>query len=331
MRFHDPLVLALLPLLVPLGLILRRNLAHSFAHPVADGSLLPLLPETFRSRAARQLTYLRLPLLALLVIAMARPQAVSRETTVQTKAVDLAIALDLSTSMLAEDAPQGGERKSRATAAKEVLGDFLSRRSGDRIGLIVFAARPYPAAPLTRDHAWLQSAVERLRAGNVEDGTAIGDGLLAALNRLRNSPARSRAVILITDGRNNGGTPPDRAAAAAAALGIRVHTIGIGSRGTALFPVQDPLGGIIYRQVQADLDEAALRVIAATTGGSYFKADDQKGLARVFKEIDRLEKRPVEEKIYFSTRELFPFCLLGALALMLIDQMLRCTLLRRVP
>jgi len=331
MTLHDPQFLTLLVLLIPSAWLIRRATTLSPSHPIPDGDLLPLLPETIRSRGGRLLPYLRIPILALLVVGLSRPQIVTRETTVLTKAADLMIALDLSTSMLAEDASQGAARKNRVSAAKEVLTGFLRKRAGDRIGLIAFAARPYPAAPLTRDHAWLERAVDRLQAGSVEDGTAVGDALLAALNRLRNSPAKSRAVILITDGRNNNGTPPEQAAAVASALGIRVHTIGIGSRGKALFPVQDPLGGVSYRQVQADLDEASLREIAAITGGGYFRADDQEALARIFREIDRLEKRPVEEKVHFTSAELFPSFLLAALTLLLIGQLLRCTLLRRAP
>lgn len=331
MKFFDPYLLTLLLLLVPLAILIRLRTARSPAHPIADGAVLALLPETWRSRAGRLLPYLRLLVLSLLIIALARPQAIIRETTHQTKAVDLIIALDISSSMLAEDARQGKEHKNRLTAAKEVLGDFMRKRSGDRLGLVVFAARAYSAAPLTMDHVWLQTAVDRLQIGNVEDGTALGDGLLAALNRLRKTPVRSGSVILVTDGRSNAGTPPAQAAEAAVALGIRVHTVGIGSSGTALFPVEDPLGGITYRQLRADLDETDLRMIADTTGGSYFRADDKRGLTRVFQEIDKLEKQPVAEKVYFSSRELFTGFLLIALFLMLFEQLFFHTILRRLP
>lgn len=331
MRFLDPYILLLLSVLLPLAIIQRRQTVLAPSLAVADGSQVMPLPETARSRMARLLPWLRLAVPALLIVALARPQTVTKETAVLTKAADLMIALDLSTSMLAEDSKQGGSGKNRLMAAKDVLTDFLGKRTGDRIGLIAFAARPYPAAPLTQDHAWLKKAVERLRIGAVEDGTALGDGLLAALDRLRSSPAGSRAVILITDGRNNSGTSPDQAAAAAAALGIRVHTVGIGSAGTAFFPAEDPFGGVSYRQIQADLDESTLRMIAATTGGSYMKADDQPALERVFQAIDQLEKRPVEQKLFFSHRELFPYFAVAALVLFLAGHLLGMTLLRRVP
>lgn len=344
MRFHDPQLLWLLLLLIPWALLRRRQAGRTDALKTADEARIASLPDTLRARFARSLPYLRLMILALSILALARPQAVERETEVRSKGVDLVVALDLSTSMLAEDLQGVQPRKNRLAMAKEVLADFIRGRSGDRIGLIAFAARPYPAAPLTLDHAWLQAAVARLESGAIEDGTALGDALLAALNRLRGTPAdglpppraenrvASQAVILITDGRNNAGAASTRLAAAAArTLGIRVHAIGIGSRGPAVIPLEGPLGDTLYRQVQLDLDEGVLREIASTTGGGYFRADDRGGLEQVFRKIDQLEKRPIEENVYFTYRELFPAFLLGALALLLLEQTLRATWLRTFP
>jgi Ca-activated chloride channel homolog len=331
MRFHDPGILLLLPLIVALALLIRR-LERRPAFAFSCGAALEVLPETVRSRLAPLPTYLRLLVLALAIVALARPQAVERETKRQSRGIDLVVALDLSTSMLSEELQAKGKGENRLAMAKAVLRDFIRGRSGDRIGLVAFAARPYPAAPLTLDHGWLQTAIERLDVGAIEDGTALGDAILAALNRLRDKPANSRAVILITDGRSNAGTAsPGLASSAAKALGIRVHAIGIGSRGPAVIPVPSPLGGATYRRVDADLDEAALREIAGATGGSYFRADDGKVLSGVFREIDRLEKSPVEEKVFFSYRELYPPFLLAALALLLAELVLRLTLLRRLP
>jgi Ca-activated chloride channel family protein len=332
MRFHDPAVLILLALLVPLAMMIRRRERSRPALPV-PGSVRPiLLPETLRSRLARLLPYLRLPVLALAILACARPQAVERETKVRSEGADLIVALDLSTSMLAEEQRGEGARENRLAMAKGVLRDFIRGRSGDRLGLVAFAARPYPAVPLTLDHDWLEQAIDRLDTGSIEDGTALGDAVLAALNRLRDKPVGSRAVILITDGRNNAGAASPRLAAAAAkALGIKVHAIGIGSRGSAVIPVASPLGGTIYRRVDADLDETTLREIAETTGGSYFRADDRRGLGRVFGEIDRLEKSPAEVKVFFTFRELYPPFLLAALAFLLAEFTLRHTWLRRFP
>lgn len=336
MRFHDPQWLLLLLALIPWALLLHRRERTAPALAIADGAGLAALPETLRARCGRWLPYARLLLLSLTIVALARPQTVERETKVRSEGVDLVIALDFSTSMLAEDLSGGEPRRNRLAIAKEVLGDFIGGRRGDRIGVVAFAARPYPAVPLTTDHVWLRGAVARLQTGAIEDGTAVGDAILAALNRLRGASAqaaaKSQAVILITDGRNNAGdTAPQVAAAAARTLGIRIHAIGIGSRGPAVIPVADPLGGVLYRNVQADLDEAVLGEIAAATGGRYFRADDKAGLAQVFEAIDKLEKRPLEETVYFTYGELFAPLLLGALALLVAELSLRATLLRTLP
>lgn len=345
MRWADPQWLLLLVLLPPWELWRRRVAQRAPAVLVADAAQVSVLPITARVRAHRWVAWLRLLVAALAIVALARPQLVERETKVHSRGVDLVVAIDLSTSMLAEDlASGGGARRNRLTVAKEVLAAFLQQRPGDRIGLIAFAARPYSAAPLTLDHSWLQNVVARLEAGAIEDGTAVGDAILAAVNRLRPRSAttvpapnaspggESRAIIVLTDGRNNaGGSEPAVAAAAARALGIRVHTIGIGSRGEAVIPVDDPLGGTSYRAVAADLDENSLREIAATTGGSYFRASDGDVLASAFAAIDRLEKRSHEHTVYFSYRELFPVLLLLAFAGGLLDLVLRSTLLQVGP
>ncbi len=349
MRFQDPQWLFLLFLLLPWAwLSLRRN-RRAPALAAADGEQLAALHETWRTRCAHSLPLLRFLLLSLLVMALARPQSVERETRVRGEGVDLMVALDLSTSMLAQDQAAEEPGENRLSMAKKVLAEFLRGRQGDRIGLIAFAARPYPAAPLTVDHDWLRAAVEQLRIGAVEDGTAIGDAILAALNRLRPPPppagqaagatakqdmarAKSQAVILITDGRSNAGkVEPGLAAAAAKAVGVRVHTIGIGSRGQAVIPIEDPLGGTLLRKIEADLDESTLREIATTTGGRYFRADDPGILTQVFREIDRLEKRPLETKVFFAYRERFPELLLAVLALGFLELILRATVLRQMP
>jgi Ca-activated chloride channel family protein len=332
MRFHDPQFLLLLLLLIPLLLRQRGQERRTPAFRLAYGVGEEALPDTFRARCARYLPYLRLLLLALAMLALARPQASEREVAVRSEGGDLVVALDLSTSMLAEDLQASEPRENRLAMAKAVLAGFLRGRQSDRIGLVAFAARAYPAAPLTLDHEWLQAVVARLQTGAIEDGTAVGDAILAALNRLRDRPARSQAVILITDGRSNTGVvTPQLAAAAAQTLGVRIHTIGIGSRGAAVIPIADPLGGTLYHRVAADLDETVLREIAATTHGRYFRADDQGMLAQVFREIDRLEKRLIEEKAFFTYRELYPILLLSGLAVMVAELLLRSTWLRRLP
>lgn len=330
MTFHSPLaLLALIPLAVIL--VLRKH-RPAQAIPFPGIAAISPLPKTMRQRLGQLLPWLQAAALLFMIFALARPQLARTETTVSSRGVDIVIALDLSTSMLAVDRDVTGHNRSRLVIAREVTREFIALRPGDRIGFVAFAARPYPVAPLTLDHDWLATMLDRLEIGNIEDGTALGDGILAAVNRLRASPADSRTVIIMTDGRSNvGQTTPRAAASAAQALGIRIHAIGIGATTPALFPVEDPLGGTIWRKVSADLDEAALREIAATTGGAYFRADDTATLRSVFTEIDRLEKRPIEEKRSRSVRELYPPLALAALLLLLFVQTVRCTWLRGVP
>lgn len=287
------------------------------------------LPATIRGTLAARLPLLQIAALMLMFIALARPQAVERQAAVPAEAADLMVALDISTSMLAVDNshPSG---ENRLDAARTVLARFLERRPGDRVGLIVFAGHPYSAAPLTFDHAWLRQAALRVKIGTIEDGTALGEALLAALARLRGGTAKSRAVILLTDGRSNSGIPPRTAAEAAAALGVRVYTIGAGSDGTALFPVENPLGGVMYRRLAADLDEATLADIAGISGGRYFRARDHAELETVFREIDRLERAPVTRSGAESYRELAPFVLTAALAALMAGFTLSRTVFRGV-
>ena len=330
MTLHSPLALLLL---LPLALLLAsRRSRPECALPFPAAADLPGLPVTVRQRVARLLPLLRTLALVLAVIALARPQLVNTETTLVSQGIDMVLAIDLSTSMLAVDRDPATAQRSRLATAKEVAGAFIARRASDRIGLVAFAARAYPAAPLTLDHGWLGSVLESLDVGRIEDGTALGDGLVAALNRLRNSPLDNRVAIVITDGRANAGVvAPRDAAAAARALGIRVHTVGIGGKGAAVFPVADPLGGVAWRQVRAELDEATLREIAAATGGRYFPAASAADLSAVFREIDTLEKATIEQQTSRSTEELFPPLVLVVMLIVMAECALRTLWLRTLP
>jgi Ca-activated chloride channel family protein len=330
MTFQAPLALLLFFPLAVMLLLRRKRPAPAIPFP-GVAHLYPL-PKTLRQRLARLIPRLQVVALICLIIALARPQLTKTENRVTSRGVDIVIALDLSTSMLAVDRDTTDRSRSRLAIAREVTRDFIARRPGDRIGFVAFAARPYPIAPLTLDHDWLTAVLDRLEIGSIEDGTALGDGILSAVNRLRSSPAGSRTVVVLTDGRSNGGVNSPRIAALAAqALGIRVHTVGIGANAPALFPVENPLGGVIWRKVNADLDEAALQEIAGVTGGTYFRADKAATLRSVFQEIDRLEKRPIEEKRSRSVQELYPPLVLVALILLLFAQTLRNTWLRGLP
>ncbi|RII31243.1 MAG: hypothetical protein CXR30_00040 [Geobacter sp.] len=330
MTFQYPQLLWLL--LIPLIYVVagRGRRSRAIRFPGAGG--LRAIPGSARTRLARLIPWLKVSAIMVAVVALARPQLINTNTTVVSKGIDMAIAMDLSSSMLAVDRGAGDGTGNRLSVAKQVVSDFIAKRGGDRLAVVAFAARAYPVAPLSLDHAWLASAIERLEVGTVEDGTALGDGLLAAINRLRSSPAASRTVILVTDGRANAGiVKPPAAAAIAAALGIKVYTIGIGGNEGALFPVEDPLGGLVWRRVSADLDEPVLKEIAAATGGKYFRADNKTSLRTVFQEVDRLEKVKIEETNRRSVRELFPGLLLTAFFLAMMEQMLLAVRLGRLP
>lgn len=335
MTFADPwLLLLLLPALVSLPVMLRHDrTAPGVAFP--DGRLLRALPMTFRGTGSRALPSVRTGAFLLLVAALARPQLVDDKATVRSEGIDIMLAVDVSTSMKARDL-EGGGGEERLQVAQSVLREFIRQREGDRIGAVVFGARPYLLSPLTRDLDWLRENLGRVESGMIEDGTALGDGLLTALNRLTESgkraDGRGKIVILLTDGRNNAGrVAPAVAAATARALGIRVYTVGVGSRGRAVYPLVDPFGATVYRQVAVEIDEPALKEIARTTGADYFRATDAAALQRIYRQIDLLEKRPVETTVHRSRRELYPAFLVPALLLLLMELGLKSTLLRRVP
>jgi len=275
---------------------------------------------------------LRLGALALLALALARPQLGSVETRVHREGVDIVLAVDVSGSMLAEDFTLEGRRANRLDAVKAVVRDFVRGRPDDRIGLVLFAARPYTQAPLTLDHGWLLQHLERARVGMIEDGTAVGSALATATNRLRASTAPSRFVVLLTDGVSNAGTiTPQTAAEAAAALGIKVYTVGAGSEGMAPYPVKDFFGNTVYRPVPVEIDEKTLRAVAERTGGRYFRATDTTALRAIYAEIDRAEKAPVETPQLEEWREAYPWLVWPALLLLLSEVVLARTALRVLP
>jgi Ca-activated chloride channel homolog len=250
---------------------------------------------------------------------------------VRASGVDIVIALDLSGSMESEDFKIKGERVNRLTVAKDTIAQFIARRPNDRIGLVAFAGRAYIAAPLTLDHDFLRSNLDRLQLHMIEDGTAIGSGLSAAVNRLRDIRSKSKIVILMTDGQNNAGKiPPLTAAEAAKALGMKVYTIGVGIRGTAPMPVNF-LGQKVYRQVPVDIDEDTLTAIANMTSGKYYRADSTDTLRQIYAEIDQQEKTEVVMKKFVRREELFRWFAVPGLLLLLVEVALAHTIWRRLP
>lgn len=326
-RFEDPWVLALLAL-IPLVLWVRfrrrprpATLRYTAVDAVreAGGGVagwLVHLPSVLRGLGV-----------VATVIALARPQTGVSSETVLTEGIDILMALDVSSSMLAEDL-----EPNRLEAAKSVAAEFVAGRTNDRVGLVAFAGEAFTQAPLTIDRGVVTGLLEELDVGMIEDGTAVGMGLATAVKRLQSSPSASRVVVLLTDGRNNRGEiGPVTAAQMAQALGVRVYTIGVGTEGRARVPVNDPFGGPRYMTIPVDIDESTLREVAEGTGGRYYRATDNESLAAIYAEIDELERTEIEIENYTTWEERFGPVLLLALGLLVLELLLRQTLLRRLP
>ena len=270
---------------------------------------------------------LRCAAVALLIVALARPQSVDEGSTSNTEGIDIVLAIDISTSMLAQDL-----QPDRIQAAKQVAGNFITDRPGDRIGLVAFAGEAFTQSPLTTDQGTLQTLLGRLRSGVVEDGTAIGNGLATAINRLRESDAKSKVVILLTDGVNNRGEiTPITAAEIAKAQNIRVYTIGVGTEGMAPYPAVDMFGNITFVKQKVEIDEKTLTAMAEMTGGRYFRATDNAKLKAIYDEINQLEKSKVEVTEHLSYHEQFLAWVLAALGLLLAEFLLANLVLKRIP
>ncbi len=325
-RFASPWVFLFVPLVV---WVVRagRSVQRQAALPLANAGALGSLGHTRWARLHGSLPGVRGVALVLLLGALARPQAGWREEQVATEGVDIVVALDISGSMRAMDL-----RPNRLEAARRTVQAFVEGRPQDRIGLVVFAAFALTRCPLTVDHGMLLDTLERVDfAPREQDGTALGMGLATAVERLRRSEAKSKVVLLVTDGRNNRGQiSPQAAAEAARALGVRVHTIGVGTEGPAPVPVEGPFG-LRYTMQPLDLDEPVLRAIAEATQGRYFRATDQAALEEVFRTIDALEKTRLASRVRVLYSERFPWLLVPALALLGGEAALRATRLRRIP
>jgi len=325
-RFAAPWMLALLPVVVAATWALARRRSRGDARlPLPEAAHRLEIPRSAWQGIERTMPWLRGVVLILLVICLARPQSGARVENVSTFGVDIVVALDISGSMRAEDF----QPKNRLEVAKMTVEEFILGRPSDRLGLVVFASLAATRSPLTLDHEMLRDFLEDVDfAPSDQEGTAIGLGLATALNRLRESEARSKVVVLVTDGRNNSGQiGPKAAAEAAQALDVRVHTIGVGSDGEVPIPV-GPLG---RRYVRIELDEELLRELAQSTGGQYFRATDAEGLREVFATIDELEKTEIESKVRVVYSEIFPKFLVPAILLFLFERMLLSTRLRRLP
>lgn len=284
-------------------------------------------PRTWRYWLRHAPFVLRIAAFALMTIALARPQGVEEQSRTDAEGIDIMLAIDISGSMLARDF-----QPDRLTAAKEVAGNFVADRHGDRIGLAVFAGEAFTQSPLTTDKSTLQTLLARVRSGVIEDGTAIGNGLATALNRLRESEAKSKVIILLTDGVNNRGEiAPLMAADIAADMGVKVYTIGVGKRGKAPYPAIDMFGNMTYQMMDVEIDEKTLTEIASRTGGQYFRATDKQKLKAIYDEINLMEKSKVEITNLTIYHEQWVPLLLLALALLVVEFLFSQIILKRIP
>lgn len=320
----------LLGLLSIPGLILwrRRRARRILPAHIPYPALPQALPVTWRMRALGWRLPVHYLAIALLWIAMARPQRQFQEEKVMGEGIDIFLAMDLSSSMLARDFDPD-----RLTVSKQVAAEFVDRRRYDRIGLAVFAGESYTQCPLTLDHEVVKGFLDDLACGQLEDGTAIGMGLAAAVNRLKDSEAKSKVVILLTDGVNNAGyIRPAAAAALARTFGIRVYTIGVGSYGQAMSPVRRRSdGAYLFGLAQVEIDEPLLEDIAGQTGGRYYRATSAEGLAEIYAEIDKLEKTTVEVEVFRRYAEWYRLPMLTALVLLVLTGVASMTFLRVLP
>lgn len=327
MIFAQPIWLLLLPLLW-LPLIWRRRNGDAHTRQTAMRlSQAPAGPHTWRSKIRHRLPWLRWAALVLLALAMARPQRKWQEEKVKADAIDIMLALDISPSMLSRDF-----EPDRLAVAKRVAIQFVEKRPYDRLGLAAFSAEAFTQCPLTTDRRVVQEFIQNLQVGRLEDGTAIGMGLATAVNRLKDSPSRSKLVILLTDGENNAGyIDPMQAAEIAKSLGIRVYTVGIGSEGVVMSPAQrNPDGSYIYAPRQMMFDTELLEQMASLTGGKFYRAYSEDDLEGIYAEIDKLEKTRIEVTTLQRSKDYFHWLLGAAVVLLLLELLGRWGLLRSV-
>src|SRR3954453_6554798 len=340
LTFARPWLLLLL-FAVPLLAYLRGRPGAAAALLFSSTSTLSALGKKSASRAGQILRSLLLAGLALLIVALSRPQLGKTLSQVEASGIDIMLVLDVSGSMLIKDFSIGLEQATRLDAIREVTRKFIEGRPNDRIGIIAFAGRPYVVSPMTLDHDWLIQNLERVRIGLVEDGTAIGSGMAAAANRLNDKRSKSHVLVLLTDGENNTGKiPPRTAAEAIKALKIHFYAIGAGINGVAPTPVfnsqngkpiTDMFGNILYQNSRVHFNEEGLKEVATIADGQFYRATDTRSLEQIFADIDKLEKTTVSVKKYQQYRDLFPICLATGLGLLVAQLLLSQTIWKKLP
>ena len=315
-------LLLIIPLLVAFYIIRQHKTSPSLT--LSSVNRLSDMSGSARTILRHVLFAFRMIIVTTLIIIIARPQSTDYWEDVSTEGIDIIMAMDISSSMLARDF-----KPDRLEAAKNVATEFISGRPHDRMGLVIFSGESFTQCPLTTDHAVLINLMRDMQSGMIEDGTAIGLGLATAVNRIKDSDAKSKVIILLTDGVNNRGEiAPVTAAEIAATMGVRVYTIGVGSRGMAPYPVQTP-AGIRYQNMQVEIDEEVLGEIANMTGGNYYRATDNESLNKIYNEIDQLEKSKINvQELSRKREEYMPLALIMA-SLLLLEMLLRYTVLRK--
>jgi Ca-activated chloride channel family protein len=331
-RFLQPQWLWLLTLL-PVVMLLRGRRGPVAAVEFSDVGLAREVARTSRARAGGWNWLFPLLAAALMIVGLARPQRGHSRTEVTANGIDIVLGLDVSGSMQALDFQVDGRRVNRIQVVKAVVSKFIEERPNDRIGLIAFAAAPYLVSPLTLDHDWLQQNLERVStAVGGDDGTAIGSALAASVNRLRTTTAKSKVVILLTDGMNNTGKiSPVAAAEAAKAMGVKVYTIGVGVRGMAPIPLRDEAGNTHLVMDKVDVDEKTLQTVADETGGTFYRATDTDSLEKIYEQINRLEKTAQTVQKFEHYDELFSWALIPSASLLGFGLLLQHTRFRRLP
>lgn len=328
MTFANPHCLWLLLILLPLAAWYwyKRKRYHA---PLGVSTIAPYraISRSWKEIAIHALSVIKLLTIAVVIIIIARPQKHDSWSTSRTEGTDIILAIDISTSMLARDF-----RPDRFEAAKQVASKFVSGRESDNIGVVIFAAESFTGVPMTTDRALVSNYIHEITMGMLQDGTAIGDGLATAINRIKEGKAKSKSIILLTDGSNNtGNVAPLTAAEIAAKMGIKVYTIGVGTNGNAPFPQQDEFGRISFVNMPVVIDEATLQKISSMTGGKYFRATGNRVLGEIFDEIDSLEKTRMDVRNFSHSEDDFTPWAIIALALIGLQLLLRFTVLRTLP
>lgn len=329
-RFANPEYLYFLLIIPVLAYWYWRHLVKSGGRiRFSDINVIKRVGKTRKQQLRHGLFLLRVAFISLIILAFARPQSGSKMRETSTEGVDIILALDVSSSMLAEDF----KPKNRLVAAKQVAKNFIEGRQNDRIGLVIFAGESFTQCPLTLDYGVLLTLLDQTNVADKEwDGTAIGMGIVNAVNRLRNSKAKSKVIILLTDGVNNRGeVDPVTASNIASALDIKIYTIGAGSRGTALYPVDDPYLGKRYVPMPVEIDEEVLQKIAANTDARYFRATNTEKLVEIYDEIGELEKTKIEVKEFTRYDEYFDYFLAAGLLFFMLEIIFAQTYFRKIP